>query len=241
MQLHITFSVSSCPLPVNYRPLVHGMIYRVLSADAALSEQLHNYNAESGTGRPFKGFTFSQLRGQYTVDGHTIWFSRQIGLEIRGWHEELMEAMHRYFSRRDSVQLGTETLRVSDCRLTDAHLHTESAVIRMASPAVAYMTDKTNHTVFFSPDQEQFYASLAANAQKKGRLYLADAPCDLRVLSMNNGLPRKQFSMFKKTYITAWYGTYRLEGDPRLIDLLYQVGLGAKNSEGYGLFQVVDS
>ena len=241
MQLHITFSVSSCPLPLNYRPLVHGMIYRVLSDDREAANQLHDLPPGDGRRPFFKGFTFSQLRGQYTIDRHTIWFYRRIELEIRGWNEELMRMMYRFFSRQQSVQIGTEALPVLDCHLEDKRLNTGSTLIRMASPVVAYATDQTNHTVFYSPDQEQFYSSLVYNAQRKGQFFLEDAPGDLRILSMNDRLPQKQFSMFKKTYITAWYGTYRLEGDPQLMNLLYQVGLGAKNSEGYGLFDTVDS
>ena len=230
MQLHITFSVSSCPLPINYRPLVHGMIYKVLSEDESFSNRLHGGRMTDGKKRPIKGFTFSPLMGNYTIQGRTIWFHNQIRLEIRGWSEELMERMRCFFSPRQTVQIGTETLKVEACRLEDARLNTESVPIRMLSPVVVYYTDEANHTVFLSPTEEQFYKGLISNARKKCQRFLPGEPFELRILSMNDVSPKKQFSMFKKTYITGWYGS------PRIIDMLYQVGLGAKNSEGYGMF-----
>ena len=67
MQLSLMFSGSSFALPINYRPLIHGLIYRALSADSAYSTKLHSANQNEGQNRAFKGFTFSSLQGAYTV------------------------------------------------------------------------------------------------------------------------------------------------------------------------------
>ena len=41
------------------------------------------------------------------------------------------------------------------------------------------------------------------------------------------------------TLIKAWLGTYRLQGDIELISLAYDTGLGSKNSQGFGMFEIL--
>lgn len=236
LQLHLTLKTASAVLPINYRPLIHGMIYHSLKEDAVFAEKLHSSERTGEKERPFKGFTFSPLLGPYSVSDHTICFLDEAKLEIRAWQEELIRLLYACFSKTGSVQLGSERLAIRRCELTDTRLNTDSAAIRMVSPVVAYKTDQERHTVFFRPDEEQFYHALVLNAKRKSETFLPEVPFVLRVQSMNPSLPRSQFSSFKRTFITGWFGRYRLEGDPRIIDMLYQTGLGAKNSEGFGVF-----
>jgi len=41
------------------------------------------------------------------------------------------------------------------------------------------------------------------------------------------------------TLIKAWLGTYRIQGDSELISLAYDAGLGSKNSQGFGMFEII--
>lgn len=225
-------------LPINYRPLVHGAIYRAAADDPVYAANKHDGTAEDKKSRLFKGFTFSPLEGPYTVDGGNIWFHNQASLEIRGVDATLIHLLRRHFRRTGSIALGTETIAVTGCEITDIHLKTDQARVWMVSPAVAYLTDENHHTVFFRPDEERFYNALVRNAERKNNLFQPNVPFRLSIRSLNDGLPRKQFSRFKKTYITGWFGRYLLEGTPEVIDLLFQTGIGAKNSEGFGLFAV---
>ena len=236
MQLHLTLAKSSLAVPINYRPLVHGAIYRALGADQQFSTILHDNNAQNGTARAYKGFTFSPLSGVYTRADTVLWFQNQASLEIRAWDEALIRLLHQSLLARGALTLGAEELALTRCEITDTHVDAARAPIRMLSPVVAYITEESGRTVFFQPDEERFYASLIHNAERKCLRFLPGVPFDLRIRSLNPGLPRKQFSRFKKTYINAWFGQYLLEGAPQIIDLMYQIGLGAKNSQGFGMF-----
>jgi CRISPR-associated endoribonuclease Cas6 len=39
--------------------------------------------------------------------------------------------------------------------------------------------------------------------------------------------------------IKGWFGIYEKDGDPRLLKLAYSTGLGAKNSQGFGMIDVI--
>ena len=46
-------------------------------------------------------------------------------------------------------------------------------------------------------------------------------------------------TLYKTTRITGWHGRFRLSGSPEMLDLLFHSGLGAKNSQGFGMFAPV--
>jgi CRISPR-associated endoribonuclease Cas6 len=44
---------------------------------------------------------------------------------------------------------------------------------------------------------------------------------------------------YKDTVIKGWLGKYMLTGDLKLIRLVFSVGIGAKNSQGFGMLEPV--
>ena len=48
----------------------------------------------------------------------------------------------------------------------------------------------------------------------------------------------KYLTKYKGFFINGWKGIYQLSGERKYLDFLYQTGLGAKNSQGFGMFDV---
>ena len=100
----------------------------------------------------------------------------------------------------------------------------------------------TGHTVFFSPDDPRFCQAMESNARRKYQVLLHETPQDvpISVRPCFKRMPRKLMTSFRHTYITGWFGQYELHSDrAEMLDLLYQVGIGAKSSQGFGMFNVV--
>jgi len=45
--------------------------------------------------------------------------------------------------------------------------------------------------------------------------------------------------MYKNFLIKGWMGTFRLQGLKKALKLAYDAGLGSKNSQGFGMFEVI--
>lgn len=50
---------------------------------------------------------------------------------------------------------------------------------------------------------------------------------------------KKMVTKYQGHYIIAWYGEYILSGKRKYLDFLYQVGIGAKNSQGFGMIEML--
>ena len=219
---------------------IHGTIYRALSTAPAYSHYLHDMsNMESGM-RAFKKFAFSSLHGAYELADGNIRFIDCIKLEIRSCDPVFINILYQCFLRYPEVRLGRNTLYVSKIFVNHMFITTSYAAIEMKTPLVAYRTDEGNHTYFYSPDNTMFYQALERNAERKWEyITKGGRQAQIEITPLFETLPKMQKSVFKRTYITGWFGRYRLEGEPVLLNLLYDIGLGAKNPEGYGMFDYI--
>ena len=240
MQLHMVLTAPKIILPVSYRHLIHGMIYRALSVDARFSAHLHN-RGHAGGKRVFKHFTFGQLEGRYRVQEGWIIFAGKAALEIRSSDAQLMEMLTQQLFAGRRIRLGENSVEIADSTMTDRHLLVLDTEIRMRSPAAAHITLPDGHTRFFSPDEDAYYAALVRNAERKwSSLGGAEERFVLQITPKENEVFKKQVSRFKHTCITGWQGVFRLSGAPEVLDMLYQLGLGEKSSQGFGMFDAVE-
>ncbi|MDN5332516.1 MAG: CRISPR-associated endoribonuclease Cas6 [Tepidanaerobacteraceae bacterium] len=46
--------------------------------------------------------------------------------------------------------------------------------------------------------------------------------------------------IYKDVIIKGWMGVYILKGDPVLLKIAYDAGLGSKNSQGFGCFEILE-
>lgn len=236
MQCRVIFYGRNREIPVDLHRSLHGAIYKALSRHPEYSLELHT--ADPNAIKPFKGFTFGPLTGEtQNVNGHR-YLNGYAAVEIRSVDAELITLLTEAWTREPLVQLDWAAVEVAELSAMDKCISTSSACIRMVSPAVAYITQEDKRQVFFSPEEESFYKLIRVNAERKSKCFLGrDSVIDIEPLFTEK--PRYERSFFKKTPIMGWYGDFRLTGEPELLTLLYNTGLGAKNSEGFGMFDII--
>jgi CRISPR-associated endoribonuclease Cas6 len=247
MRIHLTFNVEgSLIIPIQYNYLVQGMIYNNISRQ--LADFLHDYGFTID-GRQFKLFTFSRLYGRFNIkSGKKIEFFPPIRLIVASPVERFLRELAEGMLRNDDLNLLDQKLTLESIGvsppLEDADF-AEEITIKMLSPVVAYNTVKkynSSHTFYFSPWDEWFSELIRANLEKKYQLLYGEKPvgADIKIVPVG---PRDEryckILEYKHTVIKGWLGVYRLIGDKRLIKVAYEAGLGSKNSQGFGCFEVI--
>ena len=241
MQLILEFHVQELVLPLAYRYMVQGLIYSLASADPSLSREFHD-GGVNGNGKQFKLFTFGQLEGPHKILHKTIVFPTKVKLEIRSTRSDFLLLLMSALEEKQTVELNGQPLRLNACSIRDHRISQDTIWIRTKSPVVAYITEADRYTRFFSPMEEGFYSLIETNARRKWDGVYAPVSCPLfRITPCKDGWFTKQVTTFKNTRVTAWGGVFRLEGDPALLNLLYNTGLGAKNSQGFGMFDPLEN
>lgn len=239
MQIHLVFSINELRLPMAHQRAIQGMIYHGLEQDADYLSFLHDQGYSDGI-RQFKAFTFSNLQGQYTIENGELVFHGPVGLEIRSADPRFIQLLLRHFESGARCYLLKNELTVQNCQLDDRHIMGDCIDVEMLSPAVVYRTEGEK-TLFFSPCNPEFYSMIATNAARRWEsIYGFPMPGSLVLEPLEpENRYRKVVTRYKQTYITGWKGKFRLWGCAPVLDLLYQTGLGVKNSQGFGMFEVI--
>lgn len=109
----------------------------------------------------------------------------------------------------------------------------------MLSSLTVYCTEN-GKSKFYTPLDKEFSEQINQNFQRKYAAFTGNMPTsDIRILPLHVSGSDKYVTNFKGIHITAWRGEYQLFGNLEYLQFLYYCGLGAKNSNGFGMFEVL--
>lgn len=246
MQLTLTFTrndKSPIMLPLASSSTLQGLLYEALSSDSAYSEFLHDQGFVDGY-RRFKLFCFSELQtaGRYDLfqnETKMIAYFSNVTLYVRSAQPHFIGVLFTYFSRNQDVWLGDNLVPVR-AQLEDERIHTDHIRVRTLSPITVYRSEEDRHTTYYSPTQQQFYDAVIAGAKRKWRsFYGTEDGFALNIAPVEDCRFTCRKTSFKQTYITAWHGQFDLWGNAQTLDFLYNTGIGSKNSEGFGMIELI--
>jgi len=236
MRIQVTLKPVQGPLvlPQNYQHILQGFLYQ--SIDASLADKLHECK--------FKGFTYSLLFGNYSLDAvnHRIKFSDTVTFLVSSIRPEFILNLSLHLLQNNKFRLGdTEVLVVSVQELSFS-IEEDTAKIRMLSPMTVHRTviypNGKRGTVFFSPDEPEFIDLLNHNLQSKCQaLCLSNDKKQLQLTPL--GKCRKVVLPYKGYTIIAYMGDYQISASNASLRFLYDVGLGDRNSSGFGMFEIL--
>ena len=239
MQLYLTFAADCIRLPMASAEILQGLIYHALSEDPVYARSLHE-TGSTADGRAYKLFCFSELSGTYTIADGQLCYPSGAGMEIRSIDPRFITLLFSYFTKKPVVRLGENTVEIQNLRLGDTRLHKERITVKTLSPITVYRTEPDGHTTYFSPEEDIFCRMVESNARRKWMSHYGTEEGFGFSAAPLGGRFTRRATRFKSTFITAWHGRFTLTGTPAALDFLYHTGLGSKNSQGFGMFDIVE-
>ena len=221
-------------LPAAYQDQVQGLLY---SCWKNTMPELHDgFIDEDGRNR--KPFCFSRLEGRYLAQGPELTFDSVIGLELRSVFNEIVDGVAQELRERVFLRLGSRELAVSELQLKERLSFPDRAIIQTRSPITVHTTLSNGHMYYFSPENPEWEERLAFNLDSKLNALGCSPPEYFSIEP--TGQTRKTVTQFKGTYITGYTGRFRLKTDPSAMAVLYHCGLGSRNSDGFGMFDILE-
>lgn len=236
-------------IPKSYNHILQGFIYRLL--DPHLRRFLHNqgYKYEK---RNFKLFTFSRLIGEFKNLNGCFQFTPPIKLIISSPKNEILQSLAEGILKKEEILLGTNKVFIESINVMSKLSFDKETLIKMLSPITVYSTlkksDGSKKTYYYSPFEEEFNRLIKENLRKKYQASFGEKidifdfniqpykvkPSDEKVIIY------RKTDQQKPTVIKAWMGLYKLKGEPKIIELSYDCGLGSKNSLGFGCWEIFE-
>lgn len=237
-------------LPVGYNAYIQALVYNFL--DKADSKWLHDegYKFEN---RQFRLFTFSSIleRGDYIREKKLFIFPENISFYISSPLEWVLEQIAKNFIKSTKVRIGSNDLIISSIDVMKPVKFTNSSIkVRAITPIEVHSTivkpDGKKLTYYYSPFEKEFNNLINENSKKKWKsLFRKDCEYNISIYPHFRGSGYERIVYFgtgdNKTIIKGWKGYFEVSGEIEILQFIYDAGLGSRNSQGFGMVEVVDN
>lgn len=237
MRLKITFSANKLTLPIAYQQVLQGIIYNVF-ANTEYGDFLHNEGYKIDK-KIFKFFNFSNLFGNYVIKNNQIQFDGDTYFYVSSSSELFMKQVYMYFFEKKYISFYKNAVSIIGLEMENLPYFDgiTSIRIRTLSPVVAYATFD-NYTKYIYPKDEEFEKLCINNLHLKARFMDID-PTDILFQINDVTKIKKRVVKFKNTFYIGYMCEMDLFVNYPALSLMYNTGLSAKGSSGFGAIEII--
>lgn len=236
MRLSCTYSMEEV-LPIDYRPGFMSLLKKGLEeSNPALYTQLY----ENMTTKPF---TFSiYFRGGLVIDkseGTIRGNYPEISLDISSSSCELMTFIYNGLLRIPEYLMYSANLRMKEIRFIDSvKINNDYVIFKTLSP-VLIKTREKKRDEYILPDRSEFKERLNYYVNLTWReITKTENEFEVNFISLP-GKISKEVVFHMGVPFTAFRGVFVLQGEPEILQFIYDVGLGIRRNQGFGMLEVV--
>lgn len=231
-------------VPLHYNKVLQGLIYSQLRNRIPAVHE----SGWQAKGRAFRMFVFSRLNGKVErIQERQIHFLSPIRFSVASPIQSVAEALAEGFLKASELRLGSAILELDKIAVVKSpDLSSGHMRCRAISPVTVYSTmlspEGKKKTYYYHPAEEEFRMQIEDNLRKKAKA-LGIPNADNRQIRLETVQTRTQDQkvlFYNNIVIKGWMGTFEFTGDPELLALALDAGIGAKNSQGFGMLQKIE-
>lgn len=223
-------------IPLSYNYQLQSAIYAKLQ-EIGESYFWHNEGFAFENSK-FKGFVFGPLKGDYVIKEKHICFPSTFTLEIRSPNFQFCDAFQRSIEINPTLKFFNTEVNILDFTLSNKHINRTDVIFESVSPVVVRKKQSDGSTLYLSPDNVDFIADLKRNFYEKYKAIYKEEPEEIEIIPL--GEHKKTVTQYKGIWVTGYSGNYCVKGNSKSLELIYNSGLGIKNSQGFGLVNIIE-
>ncbi len=245
MKIRLSF-LSDRPvvLPVGYMRNLQALIYNLI--DKVKADWLHQNGFEYEK-RRFKLFTYSQIleKPRYIKAEKKFVFPQTISFYISSPVNWILEEIARNSLLSDRLRLGANMINLNGVEVCKQPvIDGNKIIIKTLTPIEVHSTlvksDGTKKTYYYSPREKEFSELINLNLKKKWEAFhKKEMKGELKIYPVNFNKCKERVLNFKGIIIKGWSGHFFIEGDVGILKFTLDVGLGSRNSAGFGMIDIV--
>jgi len=243
MRMRVTMtSGGKINLPWNYPHYLHGFLYAsMLKIEPKLAEFLHNegFRVE---GHIYKLFNFSWLhpkKAQKEKEALSMlppilwWISSPLA--------PVIETLAKFMLQENIIKVKDTILEIERIEIEETPKLEGKCLFKTLSPIVIStgkrVKGKLEHE-YLSPSDERFWQIAKTNLLRKAKALNVEVN-DESLSFYPEGEWKSKLIEVQKTKIRAFDGSFWAEGNPKLLWIAYECGLGARNAQGFGMLKLL--
>lgn len=239
-------------ISANYPYLLSSSIYKIIAkGDTQYASFLH----ETGYGKGFKFFTFSQINCPFTIEGDRMrLLSNELNFQVAFHLPQAAESFVKGLFQSEKIDIADKRSKASFTVKSVESLPSplqqlkENEIVNIClkpiSPIVAGLQNDRGNYDYLAPDDKRFTESLIYNWRSKITTCYNKETADSALLMMEvlpmKHTPKSRLITIKadtpaETKIRGWMNFgLKVTGEKRFVELLMNAGVGRENSMGCG-------
>jgi len=187
----------------------------------------------------YKLFSFSSFleNGKYDKERAIFSFGNNVSFVVSSPIAWFSNQIINNISKNDKYLIGPNLVifdHISVCEVPV--VDSNKIIIKTISPIETHITENKK-TIYFEPDSIEFKRIINSNLKKKWMAFHnKECGFDIKISKLNEC--RKTVATFKGIYINSWNGSFILEGPKEFLRFAFDVGLGSRNSSGFGMIKL---
>jgi len=224
-------------LPLGYNSILQGFLYSLFSKE--LADELHTRGFLYEK-RGFKLFTFSKLIGKgFKIIDKTIYFSPPVTLYFASAVEKITYDLVQSLIKRRGLCLGENRVSLISVKVLNPPTFEKSGIYQTLSPISVYSTKDKKR--FFTPKDDEFERLIKENIRKKYMILTGKLLEEFDFIIRPIGRYRQAFVRYKGGVKEGTEGKFFIECEPAVMGKIYDTGIGANNSAGFGMIRSFDA
>ena len=238
MRIKISLKGKDIVLPINYQYFLQALFYSLIRDNY---EEFHDEGVVIDE-KKMKPFSFSKIfSNNYKIIDKKIYFDDEIYFYFSSPLNDMINVVIDSLANMDYVRIGSNFLSVSYIRDMQYFLQ-DNMLIKLLSPILVYNTffdvKGNRKTIYYNPFDKEFFEIIKDNMRTKSIFFnINSSTFDIIPEKVNT--KNKRILKYKNTIYEAWDGIYRLRGSYEVLNLIFEWGLGLKNSQGFGMVDTI--
>ncbi|OMH39863.1 CRISPR-associated endoribonuclease Cas6 [Desulfurobacterium indicum] len=238
MKLKLTFEAEkNVELPIHYNYILQGFIYNNLAKPFA--DFLHNEGYRYGN-QIFKLITFSKIYGRKKIlkKEKKIIFSPSFHIYISAIDTHILQNIAVELIQKENLRLHRNFISLKSVETIKEPVTSTKTILKTISPITVHES-LNRKTMYYNPYQEKFYKLLEENLRKKVAVITGNKNAEILIKPVEGTKYKKIITYYKNNFvIEAWDGKFQIEAPPEIIKIALSTGIGARNSQGFGMVAV---
>ncbi len=231
MRLQVVYNLDAPKLPVEYRRGFVSLLKEAIKQ--ANPTCFERYYSRLHTLKPFTfSLFFPELTGNEGEDFHVG--SKAI-LSFSTFSPEVMTSVYNGLLQIREYPIFENKIRLYNVFLRPRIVITEGRV-QFKTMAPVLVNTKGNPNWYLLPGDKGFEEGLNFSVRELCRVFLGMP--DVTVEFCPIAIRRKVVRHYNM-HMQGLVGIFELRGSPKVLDLIYRVGLGVRRSQGFGMLEVV--
>ena len=235
-------------LPIHYNELIQKTIYN--NIPKILSHFIHEIGFKYNK-RSFKLFTFSKIKSnKIKLSKNHIFFNKLIEIQISSPIDIIIKTLKENLEKKQNLRIYKNKLIVKEINTIEKpnfSEFTKITKIKTLSPITIYKTiikNNKKYTQYLFPEDPEFNNLIKENIKKKYAIIkgITD-PTEIPEISFHlTPIDTKiKILKYKNFIIKGIEGILEINtNNIKVLQEIYDAGLGAKNSQGFGMFEFLE-